>query len=174
LDDLNGGGWGCIYSHQPLPSRCSFLPTADGPPAWSGRSAPVDQRLKTQRSAVTAISTAILHLMRHQMSDKASRGRSGHAPRTVREDAIIHLSEPVTFGFSVPHLSDGPRVVSDSACSSIGRSAVETHVFALVLSEGYLGVADGPLQSLGRSVLGLIFQKASPVRNNLRYSGQSI
>jgi hypothetical protein len=22
LDDMNGGGWGCIYSHQPLPSRC--------------------------------------------------------------------------------------------------------------------------------------------------------
>jgi hypothetical protein len=95
---VNGGGWGCIYSHQPLPSRCSILLSADGPPAWSGRSAPVDQRLKTQRSAVTAISTAILHLMRRQMSDKASRGRSGRAPRTVREDAIIHFSEPVTFG----------------------------------------------------------------------------
>src|SRR5688572_13784871 len=50
---MNGGGWGCIYSHQPLPSRCSILLSADGPPAWSGRSAPVDQRLKTQRSAVT-------------------------------------------------------------------------------------------------------------------------
>ena len=92
---MNGGGWGCIYSHQPLPSRCSILPTADGPPAWPGRSAPVDQRLKMQRSAVTAI----LHLMRRQMSDKASRGRSGRAPRTVREAAIIHFSEPVTFGF---------------------------------------------------------------------------
>jgi hypothetical protein len=99
LDDLNGGGWGCIYSHQPLPRRCSFLPTADDPPAWSGRSASVDQRLKTQRSAVTAISTAILHLMCRQMSDKASRGRSGRAPRTAREDAIIHLAEPVTFAF---------------------------------------------------------------------------
>jgi hypothetical protein len=28
-------------------------------------------------------------------------------------------------------------VISDGACSSIGRSTVETHVFALVLSEGY-------------------------------------
>jgi hypothetical protein len=99
LDEVNGGGWGCISSHQPLPSRCFFLPTADGPPAWSGRSAPADQRLKTQRSAVTTISTAILHLMHRQMSDKASRGRSGRAPRTVREDAIIHLAEPTTFGF---------------------------------------------------------------------------
>jgi hypothetical protein len=128
---VNGGGWGCIYSHQPLPSRCSILPSADGPSAWSGRSAPVDQRLKTQRSAVTAISTAILHLMRRQMSDKASRGRSSRAPRTVREGAIIHFSEPVTFGFSVPHLPDGPRLrpdgprkVSDGPCFSSGRSVV--------------------------------------------------
>jgi hypothetical protein len=67
LDEVNGGGWGCIYSHQPLPSRCSILLSADGPPAWSGRSALVDQRLKMQRSVVTAISTAISHLMRRQM-----------------------------------------------------------------------------------------------------------
>jgi hypothetical protein len=37
----------------------SFLPTVDGPHLWSGRSAPAHQRLKSQRSAVTAISTAI-------------------------------------------------------------------------------------------------------------------
>jgi hypothetical protein len=99
LGDLNGGGWGCIYSHQPLPSRCSILLSADGPPAWSRRSAPVDQRLKTQRSAVTAISTAILHLMRCQMSDRPSRGRSASLAQTVREPAIIHFSKPATFGF---------------------------------------------------------------------------
>jgi hypothetical protein len=115
------------------------------------------------------------------MSDKGSHGRSGRAPRTVREDAIIHFTEPVTFGFfgssptgrSAPK-ADGPRVVSDGACSSIGWSAVETCVFALVTSEGHLGVADGPPQRPGRSTLGLFFRKASPVRNNLRYSGQSI
>jgi hypothetical protein len=33
------------------------------------------------------------------MSDKGSRGRSGRAPRMVREDAIIHFTDPVTFGF---------------------------------------------------------------------------
>jgi hypothetical protein len=33
------------------------------------------------------------------MSDKGSRERSGRAPRTVRDDAIIHFTEPVTFGF---------------------------------------------------------------------------
>jgi hypothetical protein len=35
------------------------------------------------------------------MSDKGSRGQSSRAPRTVREDAIIHFTEPVTFGFFV-------------------------------------------------------------------------
>jgi hypothetical protein len=99
LGVVNGGGWGCIYSHQPLPSRYFILLSADGPRARSGRSAPVDQRLKMQRSAVTAISTAISHLMRRQMSDKASRGRSTRLARTVREAAIIHFPEPVTFGF---------------------------------------------------------------------------
>jgi hypothetical protein len=101
------------------------------------------------------------------MSDKASRGRSGRAPRTVREDAIIHFVEPVTFGFfgSSPTGRSAPEP---------GRSAVETCVFALVLSEGHLGVADGPPQRPGRYALGLIFQKASPISNNLRYSRQSI
>jgi hypothetical protein len=146
---VNGGGWGCIYSHQPLPSRCSILRTADGPPAWSERSAPIDQRLKTQRSAVTAISTAILHLMRRQMLDKASRRWSGRAPRTVREDAIIHFSEPVTFGFfgssptgrSAPETGRSARGLGRSLLSS-GRSVVQTWIFALVLSEGHPGVAD--------------------------------
>jgi hypothetical protein len=36
-----------------------FLPTADSPRPWSGRSAPAHQRLESQQSAVTAISTAI-------------------------------------------------------------------------------------------------------------------
>jgi hypothetical protein len=51
---------------------------------------------------------------------------------------------------------------------------METCIFALVLSESHSSVADGPPQGPGRSALGLFFQKASPVRNNLRYSGQSI
>jgi hypothetical protein len=31
---MNGGGWGCIHSPQPLPSRCSFF-------ADRGRSVPL-------------------------------------------------------------------------------------------------------------------------------------
>jgi hypothetical protein len=34
----------------------SFLPIADSPCPWSGRSAPTHERLKSQRSAVTTIS----------------------------------------------------------------------------------------------------------------------
>jgi hypothetical protein len=37
------------------------LPITDGPRPWSGWSAPAHQRLKSQRSAVTIISTAIVH-----------------------------------------------------------------------------------------------------------------
>jgi hypothetical protein len=50
--------------------------------------------------------------MHRQMSDKGSRGRSGRAPRTVREDAIIHFTEPVTFGFfgSSPTGRSAPEV----------------------------------------------------------------
>jgi hypothetical protein len=75
-----------------------ILPTADGPRPWSGRSAPAHQRLKSQRSAVMAISTAIEHLMRRQMSDKAAAdGLAVHPGRSTR--TLNEFTEPVTFGF---------------------------------------------------------------------------
>jgi hypothetical protein len=92
LDLVNGGDWGCIYSLQPLPSHCSFS-------AHRGRSAPAHQRLKSQRSAVTAISTAIVHLMRRQMSDKVvANGPAVHHGQSART-LKMHFTEPVTFGF---------------------------------------------------------------------------
>jgi hypothetical protein len=163
LDDLNGGGWGCIYSHQPLPSRWAILLTADGPPSWCGRSAPVDQRLKMQRSAVTAISTAILHLMRRQMSDKARRGRSGRAPRTVRADAIIHFSEPVTFGFFgfLPTGRSAPE--AGRSARGLGRSLT----FLRTVRSGYLCFCIGSVRGLflcrGRSAARARTVRAWPV-----------
>jgi hypothetical protein len=78
LDLVNRVGWGCIYSLQPLPSHCSF--SVD-----RGRSAPAHQRLESQWSAVTAISTAIVHLMRRQMSDKVvADGLAVHLGRSTR------------------------------------------------------------------------------------------
>jgi hypothetical protein len=108
------------------------------------------------------------------MSDKGSRGRSGRASRTVREDAIIHFTEPVTFGFfgSSP---TGRSARGLRRCLLSHRTVRSRDMcFALVLSEGHLGVADGPPQRPGQSALSLFFKKASPVRNNLRYSGQLI
>jgi hypothetical protein len=72
-----------------------FLPTVDAPHPWSGRSGPAHQRLKLQRSVVTAIE----HLMCRQMSDKVvADGPVVHPGRSART-LKIHFTEPVTFGF---------------------------------------------------------------------------
>jgi hypothetical protein len=92
---VNGGGWDCIYSSQPLPSRCSLSADRGRSAPWSGRSAPAHQRLKSQRSAVTTIE----HLMHRHVSDKAVVDgpvvHSGRSARTLK----LHFTEPVTFGF---------------------------------------------------------------------------
>jgi hypothetical protein len=55
------------------------------------------------------------------MSDKGNRGRSGRAHRTVREDAIIHFTEPVTFGFfgSAPTERSAPK--AERSARGLGR-----------------------------------------------------
>jgi hypothetical protein len=83
------------------------LPTTDGPRPGPDGPPPAYQRLKTQRSAVTAISTAILHLMRRQMSDKGSRGR----PVTFR----FFGSSPT--GRSAPEAGRSARVLGRSLLS---------------------------------------------------------
>jgi hypothetical protein len=60
-----------------------FLSTVEGPRPWSGRSTPTHQRLKSQRSTVTTVSTAIEHLMRRQMSNKA-----------VTDGPVVHPDGP--------------------------------------------------------------------------------
>jgi hypothetical protein len=57
-------------------------------------------------------------------------------------------------------------MVPDGARFSFGQSIVLTCVFVVFLSEAHPGVADGPR-------IGVFPKKTSPVRNNLRYSGQS-
>jgi hypothetical protein len=76
-----------------------FLPTADGPRPWSGRSAPAYQRLKSQRSAVMSISTTIEHLICRQISGKAvTDGLVMHPGRSART-LKMNYTEPVSFGF---------------------------------------------------------------------------
>ena len=94
-----------------------ILPTADGPRPWSRLSAPVHQRLNSQRSSVTAISTTIVHLMCRQMSDKAvADGLVVHSRRSART-LKMNFTEPVTFGFfgSLPTGRSAPEA---------GRSAL--------------------------------------------------
>jgi hypothetical protein len=94
------------------------------------------------------------------MSDKGSHGRSGRAPRTVREDAIIHFTEHVTFGFFGSALTGRSAPETGRSALGLGRCLLfhrtvrsDTCVFALVLSEAHPSVADGPPQGPGRSVL---------------------
>jgi hypothetical protein len=69
----------------------------------------------------------------------------------------MRFTEPVTFGFFW-FFNDRTVLASPLEVRSVND------VFAVFLSDAHPGVADGPC--LG------VFQKASPVRNNLRYSGQ--
>jgi hypothetical protein len=75
-----------------------FLPTPTVHPL-SGWSAPAHQRLESQRSAVMAISMAIVHLVCCQISDKVVVDgpvvHTGPSARTLK----MHFTEPVTFGF---------------------------------------------------------------------------
>jgi hypothetical protein len=99
--------------------------------------------------------------MHRQMLDKGSRGRSGGAPRTIREGTIIHFIEPVTFGFfgSSPTGRSAPEAGRSALglgrCLLFHRTVrrVDLCFFALVLSEAHPSVADGPPQGPGRSAL---------------------
>jgi hypothetical protein len=127
------------------------MSTTNGPRPLPGRSAPAYQQLKTQRSAVTTISTATVHLMRHQMSGKAvADGPAVHPRRYVRTLKFISPN-PSPSGFLVLQRPDGPRLRPDGPCLvsngarfSIGRSVVLSFVFAVILSVAHHGVADGP------------------------------
>jgi hypothetical protein len=87
LGVVNGGGWGCIYSPQPLPNRCSL--SAD-----CGRSAPL---VRTVRPCTSTAEIATVNSNGYINSYFAlnvssdvryrSHGQSGRAPRTVRKDA---------------------------------------------------------------------------------------
>jgi hypothetical protein len=69
-----------------------FLPTTDGPRPWFGQSTPAHQWLKSQRSTVTAISMAIVHLMRCQMSDKSDMDGPAVHPRRFARTLKMHFS----------------------------------------------------------------------------------
>jgi hypothetical protein len=89
LGEVNGGGWGCNYSPQSLPSRCSL--SVD-----RGRPAPLVRTVRpcTSTAKIAAVSSNGYYAL-NVSSDVRYRSR-GRSARTL----IIHFTEPVTFGFS--------------------------------------------------------------------------
>jgi hypothetical protein len=86
LVEVNGGGWGCIYSPQPLPSCCSV--SAD-----HARSAPLVWTVRpcTSTAKIATVSSNgyinDYYALNASSDVRYRRGRSGRAPQTVREDA---------------------------------------------------------------------------------------
>jgi hypothetical protein len=150
---VNGGGWVVFIATNHFLTVAPILPTADGPCPGSDGPLLVHQRLKTERSAVTAISTTILHLMRRHMSDKGSRGRSGRAPRTVHDDAIIHFTKSVTFGFfgSSPTGRSAPE--ARRSARGLGQSLLSLRMVRSVDMDFCIDSVRGSFWCRGRSAL---------------------
>jgi hypothetical protein len=92
------------------------------------------------------------------MSDKGIRGRSVRAPQTVREDAIIHFIEPITFGFFGSVLSGQSAPEAGRSVLGLGWSLLFHRTvhsvdlcFCIGSVRGSPGVTDGPPQGPGRS-----------------------
>jgi hypothetical protein len=100
---LNGGGWGCIYSHQPLPSRCSYSTDRRRSAPLARTVCPGTSTVKIERSTVTTLSTATSALnalldVRQSTVD----GPTVHPGRSTRTLKCILLNpSPLSFpGFS--------------------------------------------------------------------------
>jgi hypothetical protein len=88
------------------------------------------------------------------MSDKASRGRSSRAPRTVREDAIIHFSEPVTFEYfgSLPTGRSAPE--AERSARGLRRSLLFLRTVRSADLDFCIGSVRGSSWCCGRSAAG--------------------
>jgi hypothetical protein len=134
-------------------SVAPFLPTADGLRLLSGQSAPAHQWLKSQRLVVMSISTAIMHLMRHQMSNKVVADGLAVHPRGSARTLKMNFTEPVTVGFFWFYNDRMVRAWGRMVLACPGRFSLllrtvrsVNSIFAVFLSEAHPGVADGPTQ----------------------------
>jgi hypothetical protein len=129
---LHGGGWDCIYSHQPLPSRCLLS-------AYRGRSEPLVRTIRpctstTEIATVNSNDYINSYSALNVSSDfrYSSHERSGCAPRIVREDVknvfyrTRHLRVFLVFQQAdSPCLRpDSPSFASDGALFTFGQSIV--------------------------------------------------
>jgi hypothetical protein len=125
LGVLNGGGWGCIYSHQSLSSHCPVFANHE-------RSVPLVRTVRPCISTVEITTVSSNSYINGYSALNASSdvrhnssGRSGRAPRTVRKDAKYkfyrtrHLQ--VFLAFQRP---ESPSLVPDGALFSFGQPAV--------------------------------------------------
>jgi hypothetical protein len=106
-----------------------FLPIVDSLRPWSGRSTPVHQRLKSQRSGYINGYKCIKCVVRCQSEQSRTvrpcRDWSGHAPRTVREDAKNALYRTCHLrGFLVFERPDRPRLRPDGSRDGKGEFPV--------------------------------------------------
>jgi hypothetical protein len=62
LNSIEGDGWGCIYSHQSLPSRCHLSATCGRSTCLVWTVAPARSTVGSQWMVITAISTIIIML----------------------------------------------------------------------------------------------------------------
>jgi hypothetical protein len=88
--------------------------------------------------------------MRRQMSNKGSRGRSGRAPRMVHEDAIIHFTEPVTFGL----FGSSPTGQSAPKAERSARGLERCLLFLRTVRSVHLGFCIGSVRGTPVGVLG--------------------
>jgi hypothetical protein len=75
-----------------------FLPTADGPRPWSGRSAPLVRTVRPCTSTTEISTVSSNGYINDYNALNASSDVRSRQSWTVREDAIIHFTEPITFG----------------------------------------------------------------------------
>jgi hypothetical protein len=105
-----------------------------------------------------AISTAIVHLMCRQMSDKAVADGPAVHPGWATRTLKMHFTEPVTFEFFCFTTTGRSALeVRRSAfglrrCLLLLRTVRSVYLcFPVFLSEAHLGAVDGPPQGPGRS-----------------------
>jgi hypothetical protein len=120
LDELNGGGWGCIYSHQLLPSRCPRSATR-------GRFAPsvrtVCPYISTTGFPTVSFNDKINGYNRIKCVIRCQIKQTWtvwSCLQTVHVDAKNHFTKPSTFGFF--WFSIGGRFVPEAGlCPSLLR-----------------------------------------------------
>jgi hypothetical protein len=130
----------------------AFFPvTADGPRPWSGWSASMHQWMKSQRSAVTSISTTISALNVSSNVRLSSHRQSRRAPQTVREDAKNAFYRNHYLRVFLVYNDWMVRTEARWPALGLGRCLLllrivhsQNIVFAVFLFEEHPSVADGP------------------------------